>query len=104
MSVVGGYALTLLRTHTSVERVAQKRCYFVALNLGFIGMAGALLTGLFVATPACQLLVLLTWTVALCFTWPTLEAMVSEGEDMQGLARIVGIYNIVWATGAALAF
>lgn len=85
-------------------RFAQKHGYFLALNLGFCGMAAALLCGLFLPTAPGQLLVMLFWTVAVCFTWPTLEAMVSEGEDLHGLPRIVGIYNIVWASGASLAF
>jgi len=85
-------------------RFAQRRGYFLALNLGFAGMAAALCLGLFLSTAAGQLLVMLIWTLAICFTWPTLEAVVSEGEDRRGLARIVGIYNMVWAGGAALAF
>jgi predicted MFS family arabinose efflux permease len=40
----------------------------------------------------------------MCFTWPTLEAMVSEGEPYAGLQRNVGIYNVVWAGTGALAF
>ena len=85
-------------------RFAQSRGYFLALNLGFIGMVGVLLAGLFLPTVPGQLLVLLLWTVSVCFTWPTLEALVCEGEDLQGMPRMVGLYNIVWASGAALAF
>src|SRR5262249_2936206 len=38
-----------------------------------------------------------------CFIWPTLEAFVSDGETEEGLPRVVGIYNVVWASTAALA-
>jgi predicted MFS family arabinose efflux permease len=85
-------------------RFAQKHGYFLALNLGFIGMIAALVTGILTATALGQLLVLLLWTVAVCFTWPTLEALVTEGADVDGLPRLVGIYNMVWASAAALAF
>src|SRR5881409_958123 len=44
-------------------RFAQKRGYFLALNLGFAGMAAALLAGLFLSTATGQLAVLLIWTV-----------------------------------------
>src|SRR2546421_2139525 len=47
-------------------RFAQKRGYFLALNLGFVGMAAALLAGLFLPTVAGQLVVLLAWTVSIC--------------------------------------
>jgi MFS family permease len=39
----------------------------------------------------------------MCFIWPTIEALVSEGEDAAGLPRMVGIYNVVWAATNALA-
>jgi MFS family permease len=39
----------------------------------------------------------------MCFLWPTIEALVSEGEDATGLPRMVGTYNVVWAGTNALA-
>jgi predicted MFS family arabinose efflux permease len=40
--------------------------------------------------------------VGMCFTWPVLEALVSEGANP---ARAVGIYNITWAiTNASAVF
>src|SRR5208282_2431850 len=41
--------------------------------------------------------------VGACFLWPTIEALVSEGEDAVGLPRMVGTYNVVWAATNALA-
>ena len=40
----------------------------------------------------------------MCFIWPTLEALVSEGETPADVPRAVGIYNIVWAVTNAAAF
>jgi MFS family permease len=40
----------------------------------------------------------------MCFTWATLEALVSEGETPAGLQRMLGIYNVVWAGTAAVAY
>ena len=34
----------------------------------------------------------------MCFTWPTLEALVSEGESRAGLQHMVGIYNTAFLT------
>ncbi len=42
--------------------------------------------------------------VGMCFTWPTLEALVSEGEGFAGVQRMVGIYNMVWAGTGAVAY
>ncbi len=40
----------------------------------------------------------------MCFTWPTLEALVSEGEPRAGLQQMVGIYNAIWAGTGAVAY
>jgi len=85
-------------------RFAQKRGYILSLRVGFLGMATALTAGLFLPVMFGQLGVLLLWTIAICFTWPALEALVTDGEDTQSLPRMVGIYNMVWASGGALAF
>lgn len=85
-------------------RFAQRRGYFSALKLGLAGMtvflgAGAMLSG----WPA-QMIVLSLWTVAVCFTWAPLEALTSESDSRAGVARMVGIYNVVWSSGAAVAY
>jgi predicted MFS family arabinose efflux permease len=85
-------------------RFAQKHGYFFALRLGFAIMALSLALGSQMTSPQGVMAAMVGWTLGMCFTWPTLEALVSEGESRQGLARMVGIYNIVWATTAALAF
>ncbi len=82
---------------------AQRRGYFTALRLGFGGMAVALALGSFVSAAIGQLLVLAGWTLAMCFTWPTLEALISENETDSALSRVVGIYNVVWAGSSAVA-
>ena len=38
----------------------------------------------------------------MCFTWPALEAMVSEGEPRHRMQSMVGMYNITWAGLARL--
>src|SRR5262245_46733149 len=84
-------------------RFAQKNGYFVSLRLGFAAMilmlaAGSLndsLIGLLALTVVCL--------VGMCFTWPTLEALLCEEESRAGLQRMVGTYNLVWASTGALA-
>ena len=77
---------------------------FAALRLGFGVMAVALVCGAFQSTVPGLIAVLVVWTVGLCFTWPTLEALASQNETRAGLQRMVGIYNLVWAATAAAAY
>jgi MFS family permease len=85
-------------------RFAQKHGYFTALRLGFIILAAGLAWGGLFPSALAHVLTMLIWTAGLCLTWPTLEALVSEGEDWPGLQRMIGIYNVTWAVGSALAF
>jgi MFS family permease len=85
-------------------KFAQNRGYYSALKLGFSIMILVLLLGTQARTVLAHYAVMMVWTVGMCFTWPTLEALVSEGEDRPGLKTMLGIYNVVWATGAAVSF
>ncbi len=85
-------------------KFAQRAGYFTALKLGFTIMIGALTAALFLASAAGQIAMMLVTAIGMCFTWPTLEALVCEGESPAGLQRMVGIYNIVWSGTGALAY
>ena len=83
-------------------RFGQRHGLFPSLRIGFGGMSVALVVGWALPTQWGQLICLGIWTVALCFTWPILEALVSEHEDPKRLPDRVGLYNVVWATMAAV--
>jgi predicted MFS family arabinose efflux permease len=85
-------------------RFTQRFGYFTALKLGFAGMAVGLSLGLMMPGVLGQVLALIGWTLPCCLIWPSLEALVTEGEDYQGTARMVGRYNIVWSAASAIAF
>jgi predicted MFS family arabinose efflux permease len=82
-------------------RFAQRFGYFTALKTGFGGMAVCLMLGALVPSLPVLLLVLAGWTAAVCFTWPTLEALVSDGVSDEILPKNIGIYNVVWSAGQA---
>jgi predicted MFS family arabinose efflux permease len=84
-------------------RFAQRRGYFPALKLGFIVMILALAVGPLLHSAVTVILDTVLLTIGMCFLWPTIEALVSEGEDATGLPRAVGTYNVVWAGTNALA-
>lgn len=44
------------------------------------------------------------WTITLCFTWPILEALLSEHEPPDRLPDRVGLYNVIWAGTAAVGY
>ncbi len=82
-------------------KLAQ-RGYFRALKVGFLTMACAMVLGLLVTTAAGEVCVMVLTVIGMCFTWPTLEALVSEGENRAGVQHMVGVYNVVWAATAAI--
>ena len=84
-------------------RFGQRRGYFNALKLGFSVMIVALTIGSQLNSAAGLVLDTALLTFGMCFLWPTIEALVSGGEDAVGLPRMVGTYNVVWAGTNALA-
>lgn len=85
-------------------RFAQRFGYFTALKLGFGIMLGALAVGSQLQSAGGHIVVMAVAVVGMCFTWPTLEALVSEGESRVGVQRMVGIYNMVWSGTAAVSY
>lgn len=85
-------------------KFAQRHGYFFALKIGFSIMAGSLVAGLFLTSAPGEILAAACVTLGMCFIWPTLEALVSDGEIAAQLPRAVGIYNVVWAVTNASAF
>jgi len=83
-------------------KFAQRFGYFTALKLGFTIMAVALALGWWFGTVPGEIFVMVLTVVGMSFTWPTLEALVSENEPAEGLQHMVGVYNVVWATTAAV--
>ena len=82
-------------------RFAQRYGNFTALKIGFALMAAGFASGLFVHAMAGQIALACVVNTGMCFIWPVLEALASEGPNP---ARAVGIYNITWAVTNASAF
>lgn len=86
-------------------RFAQRAGYFAALKVGFVTMLASLSVGFFLKDiVAGHIAVAVVTTIGMCFTWPTFEAMVSEGETYESLQGKLGFYNVVWAATGALAY
>jgi len=107
-----GYGAVYVVSSIQGGRFGQRFGYLKALKVGFLGMSLAFLAGWWlnradvarsVEMPL-QGVILGVATIAICFTWPNLEALVSEGEPGPRLQRYIGIYNLVWSGAGAAAF
>ena len=59
---------------------------------------------IFLKSAPAQILSAAVVTIGMCFIWPTLEALVSDGETAARLPRAIGIYNVVWAVTNAASY
>jgi predicted MFS family arabinose efflux permease len=101
LCAVGGLVYTVGSWYSG--QVAQRRGYFWALRAGLGGMAVVLLAGSLAHTAVGHFATLMVWTVVMSLTWPSLEALTSEGEPRPRLLRLLGVYNVVWASTSGLA-
>lgn len=101
LAAIGGLFYTFAAWQGGV--FAQRFGYTKSLCIGIFGAIVILALGLFLHSAFLQVIVFTTYTVFLCFTWPALEAIVSEGENIK-LSNMVGLYNVTWAGGGAIAY
>lgn len=73
------------------------------IYMGLCGIILSLTLGMIFPTPTGQIVVYCLWTVGVCFIWPALEALISERAGAS-LPKMVGIYNVTWAAGGAVAY
>jgi predicted MFS family arabinose efflux permease len=85
-------------------RFAQRQGCFTAMKLGFAVMAAGLAVGLVCRSLTSEVLVACAMFGGTCFVWPSVEALVSEGDTPEHVPHAVGIYNITWAISNAVAF
>ncbi len=98
--------LGLIYTVMSVlsGRFAQKFGYLVSLRWGIVGMGASFALETQAAGLTATVALMVTGTIGMCFTWPALEALVSEGEPRKRLQSLLGAYNVIWAAASALAY
>jgi predicted MFS family arabinose efflux permease len=85
-------------------RFARRYGYFTALKLGFSIMLVGLVVGSQLSSAPGLILAAIVTSLGMCLIWPTIEALVSEGESPAGVPRAVGLYNITWAVTNAIAY
>jgi MFS family permease len=85
-------------------RFAQKFGYFTSIRLGVCVMMVMFFACAFVHSWWLIVAFAMAGTVGMCFTWPAVEALVSEGEAPARLPGIVGFYNFIWSVAGAFAY
>jgi predicted MFS family arabinose efflux permease len=86
-------------------KFGQRHGNFAALKLGLGVMGVSYLLAAQLNTATGQVLAAALVSLGMCFTWPVLEALVTEAEAAPEIPRVVGLYNITWAaTNAAALF
>jgi MFS family permease len=93
-------------------RIGHKHGYRLCLGLGFSGMALALTLGGLAPrffgyshrTMAMEFGVLALWSISMCLTWPTLQALISRDQTPVTMPRAAGLYNVIWAGASAVAY
>ena len=85
-------------------KLAQRLGYFNSLKLGFAVMFCALGIGAQLTSAVGEVFVMVATVLGMCFTWPVLEALVSEGEPAEDVPHMVGVYNVIWAATGAVAY
>ena len=85
-------------------KFAQRRGFITSLKVGFGGLTVMMIIGALLDSVVGILCALVGYTIVLLFTWPALEALVSENETQAGVQHNVGVYNCTWAMAAAAAY
>jgi MFS family permease len=84
-------------------KLAQRYGCIRLIYIGCCGIILSLTLGMILPTATAQIMVFCLWTVGVCFIWPALETLISERSGAS-LPKMVGIYNVTWAGGAAVGY
>lgn len=104
LTIGAAHGLVYVMASLFAGKFGQRRGYFASLRVGFGGMALSMMVAFAWSVLPGQLFAFGLWTVAMCFTWPMLEALASEHEPPATLPHRIGLYNVMWSLPSALAF
>jgi len=102
--VAGSLGFIYLFAAWQSGRFAQRCGYFTALKPGLVVRMAGLAIGSQLGSAGGQIAAATAVIVGQCFTWPALEALVSESATPARLPHAVGMYNVTWAVTAAISF
>ena len=85
-------------------KYGQKHGYVKAFAVGSVIMSVSLGVSMLLSGVPALMIAMCVWTFGMCFTWPNLEALACDHVDPARLPGIIGVYNVVWAAGGAIAY
>ena len=86
-------------------RFAHSLGYYSAVRIGIVAMLISFFTCAFVTSTWWAVVGLaMIGSVGMGFTWPGIEALISEGETPARLPALVGLYNFIWSIAGAISF
>jgi MFS family permease len=85
-------------------RYAQRFGYSSAVQLGIATMLVVFAACGFAASWQLIVGLAMIGCVGMSFTWPAVEALVSEGELPARLPGLLGLYNFIWSVAGAIAY
>ncbi|MGO8766964.1 MAG: MFS transporter [Limisphaerales bacterium] len=103
-AVAAGLGFTYIFGSWQGGRFAQRSGYFRALKTGYLVMMAGLVGAFFIPGAMGKIVGSAVVTLGMCCIWPTIEALVTDGESAAGLPRAVGIYNVTWAVANAVSY
>jgi len=85
-------------------KFAERRGFHTSLKVGYAGLIACMVAGAIAPSAALQIAVLACYSLAVCFIWPAIEALITQHEPPSRVPHIVGVYNCTWSTAAAVAY
>lgn len=85
-------------------RYAERYGLHRSLRIGFAGLVACMLTASVAPWVWLHLLVLIGYTLSVCFIWPAVEALITHDEPASRVPHAVGAYNCTWSIASATAY
>jgi predicted MFS family arabinose efflux permease len=85
-------------------KFAERHGFHTSLKLGFAGLVACMAAGAVAPWAGMHLAIVAGYTVAICFIWPAIEALITHDEPASRVPHAVGLYNTTWSTASAIAY
>lgn len=85
-------------------RFAERHGLHRSLRIGFAGLVACMLVASVAPWVWLHLVVVVGYTLSVCFVWPAVEALITHDEPASRVPHTVGAYNCTWSIASATAY
>ena len=85
-------------------RFAERHGLHRSLRIGFAGLVACMLVASVAPWVWLHLVVVVGYTLSVCFVWPAVEALITHDEPASRVPHTVGAYNCTWSIASAVAY